>query len=124
MNKMKRIVQIIVISLLPLLTVAQYLPSDNFILSGQGHYGYIISHRNNMSGLIKGHIYGGELNYIFRTDGCKPWQQIHKYPEIGICMLHMYLANPSQLGNLESLYPYANLRLNKFERKAALNLRF
>ena len=66
----------------------------DFVISAQGHYGYIMSHRNNMSHLIKGHIYGAELNYIFRTDGTKPWQQTHNYPEVGVCLLHMYLANP------------------------------
>lgn len=98
-------------------------PPDNFILSAQGHYGYIISHRNNMANLIKGHIYGGELNYIFRTDGCKPWQQTHNYPEIGMCYLHLYLANPQQLGNLDALYPYANIRFNNINKKVAFNLR-
>ncbi len=113
----------IVFILLPFFSKAQNPPADNFILSGQGHYGYIISHRNNMENLIKGHIYGAELNYIFRTDGCKPWQQIHKYPEIGICFLHLYLANPQQLGNLEALYPYTNIRLNKSSKKIGFNLR-
>lgn len=104
-------------------SVAQNIPSKDFVISAQGHYGYIISHRNNMAHLIKGHIYGGEVNYIFRTDGSKIWQQIHKYPEWGLCALHLYLANPSQLGNMEAIYPYANLRLNKLNRKFALNLR-
>jgi hypothetical protein len=102
---------------------AQDCPSRDFIISGQGHYGYIISHRNNISHLIKGHIYGAEINYIFRTCGNKTWQQIHKYPEIGFCALHLYLANPKQLGSLEALYPYTNIRLNKLKRDWKLNLR-
>jgi hypothetical protein len=105
------------------LTKAQDCPTRDFIISGQGHYGYIISHRNNMSHLIKGHIYGAELNYIFRTCGNKTWQQIHKYPELGVCALHLYLANPKQLGSLEALYPYVNFRLNKLKRSWKLNLR-
>jgi len=109
--------------LLPVLLKAQNSAKQDFLLSPQGHFGFIISHRNNMGNLIKGQIYGAEINYIFRTDGCKTWQQIHKYPEIGVCVLHMYLANPQQLGNMEALYPYANIRLNKLKRKAILNLR-
>jgi len=76
-----------------------------------------------MANLIKGHIYGAEVNYIFRTDGCQPWHQVHKYPEIGVCFLHLYLANPVQLGNLEALYSYTNIRMNKLNRKVSLNLR-
>jgi hypothetical protein len=102
---------------------AQDSPTKDYIISGQGHAGYIISHRNNMSHLIKGHVFGVELNYIFRTSGTKAWQQIHKYPELGFCAVHLDLANPNQLGSMEALYPYANIRLNKLKRSWKLNLR-
>ena len=119
----KKLIKMVVFGLLPAIVNAQNSPNQDFLLSVQGHYGFIIAHRNDMSQLIKGHIYGGELNYVFRTDGCKPWEQIHKYPEIGVCVLHMYLANPQQLGNMEAIYPYANFRLNKPNKKKSLNLR-
>ncbi len=122
-SKLLRILIVLVIWILPASSMAQNMPGHDFLLSGQGHYGFIISHRNNMANVIKGHIYGAEVNYIFRTDGTKTWQQIHKYPEIGVCFLHMYLANPQQLGNLEAFYPYTNIRLNKLYRKARLNFR-
>jgi hypothetical protein len=122
-GKMQNIIKMMILLLFSSLSNAQNLPGSDFLLSGEGHFGYIISHRNNMGNLIKGHIYGGEVNYIFRTDGCKNWQQIHKYPEIGVCFLHLYLANPQELGNLEALYPYTNFRLNKPNRKISLNLR-
>lgn len=123
LGKLFRVIKIIILLFCVASSHAQNLPSHDFLISGQGHYGYIISHRDNMANLIKGHIFGAELNYIFRTDGCQPWQQIHKYPEIGVCFLHLYLANPQQLGNLEALYPYTNIRLNKLKRKVSLNLR-
>lgn len=113
----------VIMFLFTLIVRAQNVPGSDFILSAQGHFGYIISHRNNMGNLIKGHIYGGELNYIFRTDGCRPWQQVHNYPEIGVCFLHLYLANPKQLGNMEAFYPYTNIRLNKSNKKFGVNLR-
>lgn len=102
---------------------AQANPERDFIISVHGHYGFIMSHRNNMAHLIKGHIYGGELNYTFRTSGDKPWQQLYKYPDFGICLVHLDLANPQQLGTLEALYPYTNLRLNKLNKKINFNLR-
>ena len=95
----------------------------NFIISAQGHYGFIISHHGNIVHLIKGHIYGGELNYLFRTSGKQCWQPIYNYPEFGVCAVHLYLGNPSVLGNLDAIYPYANIRLNKSSRKFHLNLR-
>jgi hypothetical protein len=131
MNMIKRYPVKIVWRLLAFLFMLQFSmqlkgqisPGHDYILSAQGHYGYIISHRNNISHLIKGHIYGGELSYVFRTTGEKTWHQYYKYPELGFCALHLYLANPKQLGTLEALYPYTNIRLNKLKRSWKLNLR-
>ena len=109
--------------LISLFSVAQNVPGKDFTLSGQAHYGFIISHRNNMANLIKGYVSGAELNYIFRTDGSKPWQQIHNYPEIGVGVLYLELANHSQLGHLAAVYPYTNIRLNKSHKRFNLNLR-
>jgi hypothetical protein len=123
MKGLKSITLLSVFYVICFYTNAQTSPVNDFIVSGQGHYGYIISHRHNMGNLIKGHISGVELNYIFRTDGSKTWHQIHNYPEVGLCALHMYLANPKQLGNMEAIYPYANIRLNNCSKKIGFNLR-
>ncbi len=101
----------------------QASPKKDFVISAEGHYGFIISHRGSIVHLIKGHIGGGELTYLFRTDGKKSWQSIHGFPEIGVSAMHLYLANPSEIGNLDAIYPFVNLRLNKQRRKFKLNLR-
>jgi len=106
-----------------LISNAQNSPSKDFIVSAQAHTGYIISHRSNMAHLIKGHVFGGEINYTFKTDGEKAWQQIHNYPELGLCAMHLELSNPDQLGSFNAIYPYANLRVNGFDKKVAFNLR-
>jgi hypothetical protein len=107
----------------PAIFKAQYQPGKDFILSGQAQYGDIIAHHNDVKQVIKGHIYGGELNYFFRTDGCNTWQQIHNYPEIGVGAIYLNLANPQELGTLSALYPFINFRLNKPEKKISLKLR-
>lgn len=123
MYKYKNKIYIIGYLLIQQFSVSQTLPKKDFILSGQAHYGFIISHRNNMSHLIKGYVSGAELNYTLRTDGRKAWQQIHNYPEIGVGFLYLELANHPQLGHLMSLYPFTNIRLNKLNKKVNLNLR-
>lgn len=120
---MNKIMIIMIVCCVYSLSSAQNSPRENFIISAQGHYGYVISHRGNMAHLIKGHVYGAELNYIFRTSGNKCWHPMYKYPEFGVCAVHLYLANPSQLGNMDALYPYTNLRLNKENKKFKLDLR-
>lgn len=98
-------------------------PKRDFVLTADAHFGYIISHRGSIVHLIKGQIGGGELTYVFRTAGKRPWQPIHAFPEFGISYMHLYLANPAEVGNLDALYPYMNLRLNKQRRPFKVYLR-
>jgi len=101
----------------------QTVPKKDFIIHTDAHVGYVISHRGTIVHLIKGQIFGGELTYIFRTSGNKPWQALHGYPEFGLSYMHLYLANPSEIGNLDAIYPYMNLRLNKQKRNFKMYLR-
>lgn len=121
--KQLRVLNLLILFLFVISVSAQDVPSKDFMISTQGYVGYIIAHHSNMTQLIKKHIFGGELTYVFRTDGSKPWQQIHHYPEIGISALHFDLGNPEQLGTLEAIYPYTNIRMNKLSKKMSLNLR-
>ncbi len=95
----------------------------DFVLIADAHFGYIISHRGSIVHLIKGQIGGGELTYVFRTAGKRPWQPVHAFPEFGLSYMHLYLANPAEIGNLDALYPYMNLRLNKQRRPFKMYLR-
>lgn len=113
-----------IVFLLPqTILLGQHSPKKDFILSAETHAGFIIAHRNNLTNVIKGHVFGVELNYVFQTNGCKTWHKEYKFPEVGFCLVHMDLGNPEQLGNMEAIYPYANIRLNKLSNRVALNLR-
>ncbi len=114
---------IVVLLLSKQLLLGQHSPKKDFILSAQSHVGSIVAHRNNLKNVVKGHVLGTELNYVFQTNGSKVWHKEYRYPELGFCVVHMDLGNPEQLGTMEALYPYANIRLNKLSRKTALNLR-
>ncbi|MCX6296376.1 MAG: acyloxyacyl hydrolase [Bacteroidetes bacterium] len=113
----------ILIILIPNNCSAQDSPGKDFILTVDGHYGFIISHRGSIVHMITGHIGGGELTYLFRTCGKKPWQALHRYPEFGVSAMHLYMGNPSVIGNLDAIYPYMNLRMNSMNRKFKLYLR-
>ncbi len=102
---------------------AQDCPNKDFVLTADSHYGFIISHRGSIVHLIKGHIGGGELTYVFRTCGLRPWQCIHGFPEFGVSVMHLYLANSTEIGNLDAIYPFVNLRVNKLKRKFQLYIR-
>jgi len=119
----KKYILIIVYALCAFTGFAQSEEKKCFMVTGDAHVGYIISHRNNMSHLIKGHVGVGELNFVYRTEGCKPWHQVYKYPELGVSFMHFELGNPKQLGSLEALYPYSDFRLNKINPVFSLTMR-
>ena len=121
-NKLTRFICIFIL-LMQVPSFAQNSSKNNFVLLADAHFGYIISHRGSIVHLIKGQIGGGELTYVFRTCGKRPWQVVHGFPEFGISYMHLYLANPSEIGNLDALYPYMNLRLNKQKRNFKMYLR-
>jgi hypothetical protein len=125
LNKLIKYVAVgyIVMCCMNLSLSAQSSSSKDFVISAQGHYGFIIGHRPDMQRLIKGNIYGGELNYIYRTCGNECWQGMYNYPEFGFCMVHLNLGNNQELGSLTAIYPYTNLRLTNARRNFRLNLR-
>lgn len=109
--------------LIPFSVFSQKKETRDFMITANGHAGYIISHRNNMTHLIKGHVGVAELNFVYRTNGRKPWHQLYKYPELGVGFMHFWLGNPEQLGTLEALYPYSDFRLTKINPVFSLNMR-
>ncbi len=121
-SKVARFICIFVL-LMQVPSFAQNSSKNDFVLVGDAHFGFIISHRGSIVHLIKGQIGGGELTYVFRTCGKRPWQVVHGFPEFGLSYMHLYLANPSEIGNLDALYPYMNLRLNKQKRHFKMYLR-
>lgn len=118
----------LVLRLFILLLVKLNVFSQNTIeysnyIKGQVHFGYIMQHRNSMSHLINGHIYGVELNWANQTSGNKLWHHENNFPEAGLA-LHFYsLANPTQLGQLIGIAPYYDIALNKIAKTSRLHLR-
>ncbi len=89
--------------------------SSVFRADFRGHYGFIMVHRENMSHLVKGHPYMLEFSLSKATFGEKPWQQLYNFPEMGIAFVYANLANKKQLGNVYSIIPNLNFKLNKSE---------
>ena len=94
-------------------------PCDYYIRTS-GNYGYIMQHRNNVGHLIKGHIYGGEIDFIRPTKGDKLWHYENNFPERGLAFSYYNLGNPKQLGHMFALAPFYDIPLNK--RKSASRL--
>jgi hypothetical protein len=95
--------------------------NNDFFLSGNLHYGFIIPHHGSLMYLINGHTPGAEFSYIRPTHGEKKWQRDYHYPEIGLTFIYINFGNPALLGNGFSVYPFINFHVT---HKRKLDLRF
>ncbi len=85
-------------------------------ISAKYHVGFIISHRENMSHLIKRRVKGFDLNLDKQTAGKQAWHGVFNGPSPGVGILHLALGNPEQLGAGTALYGYLVLPLIKRDK--------
>lgn len=85
---------------------------DNY-LRAAFNYGFIMQQHNNIGQLVRGNIWGVEVNYVKPTSGNKSWHQRTHYPERGVGFSFFNLDNPQQLGNLYATYFFYDIPLKK-----------
>ncbi|MFL5753045.1 MAG: acyloxyacyl hydrolase [Bacteroidia bacterium] len=103
-----------------------YSQADNpysYYMRTSANYGYIMQHRNSMGHLIKGHIYGGEIDYVLPTKGDEVWHYENNFPEKGIAFSYYNLGNPEQLGSLYAIAPFYEIPLKARKSPSRLYLR-
>lgn len=119
---MNRIISsIIIVTLLPISLWGQEQRYDSLLDPGytvtvKGHVGFLISHRENMSHLVKGQIGGFEINVDRQTSGSQSWHKTFNRPFVGVGMTHLLLGNPEQLGTATALFGYLDFPLIKKEK--------
>jgi len=106
---------------LPVLTQGQHQAFDSlfdpgYTISVRGHAGFLISHRENMSHLVNGHIGGFEINLDRQTSGSQSWHESFNRPFVGVGIKHVWLGNPEQLGTATAVFGYMGFPLIKRER--------
>jgi hypothetical protein len=102
---------------------AQLDNPDSWYLKVQPHFGFILQHRNTMGHLVHGHIGGMELNWARPTKGDKLWHYENNFPERGVSLTYIYLANREQLGSIIGIAPFYDIPLNKNDRASRLYMR-
>jgi hypothetical protein len=75
------------------------------------HGGAILKHRSFVKHLVKGPVYGVELNYIRPSNGSKLWHTINNHPDLGFGCSYYYLNNEKELGELYSIHALLDLYL-------------
>jgi hypothetical protein len=77
------------------------------------HHGFLIAHHPKMQHLQTGKVNAMEIELGKRTDGSKPWHHYFNFPSVGVSFSYWDLSNSTVLGNIVSISPYLDLKLNK-----------
>jgi len=94
-------------------------------IESQFGYGFVAKHKPSLAEVTGGYIKTGEINIGLRSIGKKDWQQLYRYPSLGLGYIHIDLANPEKLGAADALYGYACvpiLSTKRFELNYQINL--
>ena len=94
--------------------------TDGVSVGFQGHYGFIMVHRDNMSHLVKGHVPAFELSLEKQTSGLYDWNGVYNFPSIGVALSYADLGNKDQLGSGTAVFGFVNfpiIRKEKFNLK-------
>ncbi len=78
-------------------------------------HGFIAPHHNEFKYFIKNHIKSFELSINKQTNGAKEWEQIARYPSLGIGYYYAHLGNNQILGEVHALY--SNISMSILNKK-------
>jgi hypothetical protein len=99
----------------------------NLSLRIDGRYGFVIPEYKHFIYLVEKPVTGIEISLTKRTSGKSYWEQLYKYPEIGLTFLYTTLGNRDVFGNEFALYPYVQtflIRKPKFQFTIQFGLGF
>lgn len=85
--------------------------------------GFVLEHRSTIGHLVKGYPTIYEFDFGKPTAGNKLWHLENNKPDLGISFTVLDFKNPSQLGYLYAIVPYADIPLNKKEKVSRVVMR-
>lgn len=90
--------------------------TDGVSVGVNGHYGFILVHRDNMSHLVKGHIPAFELTLEKQMSGLSDDHGIYNFHSIGVSLWHSDLGNKEELGSGSAIFGFVNFPLYRSKR--------
>jgi len=89
------------------------------ILSAQGlkswsveptlRLGRIIKHTPKLTFDINEFSYGADVNFLYQTHGRKEWNQLQRYPLLGIALTYFRMGEPDIIGSAYGILPNINI---------------
>jgi len=95
--------------------------SDNLFISAQYGGGILLAHRASLASLVNEYPYNFSIEIGKSTWGDKSWQQIYKYPSLGIGYLHTSLGNETIFGHADAVYAFMD---SPYFRKGQFSFNF
>ncbi|MFT7155371.1 MAG: hypothetical protein ACI8Q1_000372 [Parvicella sp.] len=108
---------LIALILIPHAGISQQKFSDNLKASANFQYGYSLPEYSFISYFTDEYISSAEINLIKETSGNSMWENLYKYPEVGLSFYYSNLGNDSLFGRAYALNYFFKLNLikrNKF----------
>ncbi len=99
-----------------------YSFSDNLYVQARYHYGFILPHTTTIAYSVTDRFPGMEINISKPTYGSDFYDQLYRYPRIGIGYFNCSFRDKNIFGTAHGIYPFINVPVTK-EEKLWLNYR-
>lgn len=96
---------------------------DDINLEFNYHTGFLYAHHSSIAYLTQNYINGYDIKIGKSTNGEHLWEQLYRYPEIGIGFYNSNLGNSETFGNVNAIYSYINVPIVK-NQKISFNYNF
>lgn len=90
----------------------------NTLIRTDFHYGFVLPEYQNINYLVTKPINSFEISFIKKSTGKNHWEQIYKYPEVGVTCSFTTLGNKAVFGDEFGLFPFVQtylIRKQKFQ---------
>ncbi len=114
---LRYIIFIIVFARYEILLTAQFAAGKNLFLESNFRYGFLWQHRPSLAEIIGGNIKFFDISIGKQTYGQKIWDQLYRYPTIGVGYTYADFGNPVELGYGNAVFGYFDIpfyRKNKY----------
>ena len=88
---------------------AQNPDNRNFFIESKFQYGFLWQHRPSLAEIIGGNIKVFDISFGKQTYGQKIWDQLYRYPTIGLGYTYVDFGNPEEIGHANAFLGYFDI---------------
>ena len=111
MFKRLNILYLFLLLLLSQKLTCQEVNGKNLAIRLDATYGFVLPEYKHFNYLVNKPVHGLELSLTKASTGKSYWEQLYKYPEVGLTISYTSLGNDDVFGYEYGLFPYAQIAL-------------